>query len=433
MADTPKESTAELAALASLVTDVVASPYSAFYRELYNVPAGSVPNLHTWNDWQLVPTFSKEHMLERPMHEYTFARHKDIDAVYYTSGTSGKPPVFCARMPYIDGLSFRKEFYDFKGALLSSIKVQHRSDDFLAEIGSPSLTINFDGKHLAACVRLAKAAGVDSLGVHTFTIQAIGEEMKKVGINKNIRLINFVGETCSLMLYSYMRETFPNAKITGYYGLTEAEGAVAVPCREMDDEQPYPVLHAHPEFHLDIIDSATGNALPIEPGIEGEILVTDLHPGRALQLVRYRPGDTIRVVEAACKAHGKWTFTVLGKTASDFMLVPGGELRADEIERVLRTMPEVTDHFEMHRYDGGTKERPMLEISLHVQTLTKEVDLQALALRIQKELRVSPNRIYQNGVDEGVYAPLRCVPLLQPNADKKHKRMFKHSDVSSTV
>ncbi len=414
--------------LAELIAERVASPYSDFYRTLYNVPAGSVPNINSWEDWNLVPYFTKERMLERPVREYTFVPLSEVEVLYYTSGTSGKPPAFCGWLKYGGNYNHRKAFYDLKGAVLSSIKAQHRNDAFLAEAGSPYFAVNFDGKHLPACVRLAKAAGVTVLGVHTFTIQAIGEEMKKVGMNKNIKLIDFVGETCSLMLYSYMRETFPNAKILTFYGLSEVEGAVGRPCRALSDEEPYSIYHVAEEFHLDLIDPETGAALPIAPGIEAEVLLThQTNARRGFPLVRYRVGDTVRVVEEKCKQHGQWTFTVLGKTASDFMLVPGGQLRADEVERVLNTMKEeVTDHFEMHRYDGGTPQKPMLEVVLHVQPLKPGANLTALAQRIQKELRVAPNRTYQQGVDEGTYAPLTCIALEKGFEGKKHRRMFKH-------
>jgi len=414
--------------LAGRMADVVASPYSTFYRELYGVAAGSVPNLHTWDDWNVVPTFGKDVLLDRPMREYTFVPHKQVDTIYYTSGTSGKPPVFCPRVAYAGGFTYRKKFYDFPGAFIYSIKAIHRNDAFLRDMGSRSHTIAFDPKHVAACVLLAKAAGVSSLAVHTFTIRAIGDEMMRFNIAKDIELIDFVGETCSLMLYTYMRETFPNAKILSYYGLSEAESAPGMPCRPLSDEEPYPVFHPHPDFHIDIVDAATGNEVTKEAGAEGELVLTDLVKERAFPLVRYRPGDTARVVDTACKEHGAWTFTVLGKTASDFMLVPGGQLRADEVERVLRLIPqEVTDFFELHRYSGGTVEKPMLEVVLHVQTKKPQADLAALASTIAKELRVSPNRTYEDGVAAGIYAPLRCVELSKEDAGaRKHRRMFIH-------
>jgi phenylacetate-coenzyme A ligase PaaK-like adenylate-forming protein len=414
--------------LQQLLAALVASPYSSFYRELYGVPSGSVPNLATWDDWQLVPAFTKEAFLERPVREYTFVPQGQVESMYYTSGTSGKPPAFVSWLSYAGSYDYRKAFYTFPGPLLTSVKDQHRGDAFLRSAGSQSFGINFDGKNLAACVRLAKAAGVDSLGVHTFTIQAIGEEMKKVGMNEDIKLIDFVGETCSLMLYSYMRKTFPNAVIISFYSLSETEGIVATPCRPLSDEEPYTVVHANADFRIDLINPATG--LPVEPlaGTEAEVLIT--HVGtkvRGFPLVKYRPGDTVRVVDTKCKEHGKWSFTVLGKTASDFMLVPGGQLRADEVERVLRIYKDyVTDHFEMHRYDAGTKEKPMLEVVLHVQTVHPSADLSLLAQKIQQELRVAPHRTYQMGVDEGRYLPLKCVSLATVPSDKKHRRMFKH-------
>jgi phenylacetate-coenzyme A ligase PaaK-like adenylate-forming protein len=417
----------ELEQMTTLITQLVASKSCSFYRDLYGVTSGSVPNIQTQAEWNLVPTFGKNVMLERSMREYTFVPLRQVDTVYYTSGTSGKPPAFCPRVAYAGSFTYRKNFYNFPGAFLYSIRAQHRNDLFLADIGSRSFTVTFDGKQVAASVRLAKAAGVDSLGVHTFTIQAIGEEMKKVGMNEDIKLIDFVGETCSLMLYSYMRKTFPNAVIISYYGMSEAEGAVALPCRALSDNEPYPVFHAHDDYYLEIIDQTTGSILAPEAGTEGEIAVTDRTLERAFPLVRYRPGDTVRVVDTKCKEHGKWSFTVLGKTASDFMLVPGGQLRADEVERVLRIYKDyVTDHFEMHRYDAGTKEKPMLEVVLHVQTVDPNADLSVLAAKIARELRVSPDRTYQDGVTSGRYAPLQCVPLKSTTVEKKRLRMFKH-------
>jgi phenylacetate-coenzyme A ligase PaaK-like adenylate-forming protein len=418
----------ELEQMTTLITQLVASKSCSFYRDLYGVTSGSVPNIQTQAEWNLVPTFGKNVMLERSMREYTFVPLRQVDTVYYTSGTSGKPPAFCPRVAYAGSFTYRKNFYNFPGAFLYSIRAQHRNDLFLADIGSRSFTVTFDGKQVAASVRLAKAAGVDSLGVHTFTIQAIGEEMKKVGMNEDIKLIDFVGETCSLMLYSYMRKTFPNAVIISFYSLSETEGIVATPCRPLSDEEPYTVVHANADFRIDLINPATG--LPVEPlaGTEAEVLIT--HVGtkvRGFPLVKYRPGDTVRVVDTKCKEHGKWSFTVLGKTASDFMLVPGGQLRADEVERVLRIYKDyVTDHFEMHRYDAGTKEKPMLEVVLHVQTVHPSADLSLLAQKIQQELRVAPHRTYQMGVDEGRYLPLKCVSLATVPSDKKHRRMFKH-------
>ena len=103
----------DLSFLTSLITDLVASPYSDFYRTLYGVPTGSIPNLNSWDDWNLVPTFTKGSILELAMHAYTFVAHKDIDTIYYPSGTSGKPPVFCPRVAYAGGLPTADSFTHF--------------------------------------------------------------------------------------------------------------------------------------------------------------------------------------------------------------------------------------------------------------------------------------------------------------------------------
>jgi hypothetical protein len=103
----------------------------------------------------------------------------------------------------------------------------------------------------------------------------------------------------------------------------------------------------------------------------------------------------------------------------DFLKVPGGILRADEVERVLRKV-NLPDHFELCRYERDVPDGLRIEVVLHVEA-APEADLSALALSIAKELRVSAAYTYEHGVRDGLYLPLRCERMT--NAPKGRKRL----------
>lgn len=411
-----------LSELRSRVLWCTHSPHSDFYRKLYRTV--DPPTIETWADWERLPIFSKDDLVEKQMRDYTFLPIEKVDTIHNTSGTSGKPPVFC---PKLRGVftTYRKEFYSFPGSLLSYQKFPHKMDDFLSYMGSAGRGITIDGKHIAATIRLAKAAGVDSLNVHVFQIIAIGEEMLRIGMNEDIRFIDLVGETCSQALFSFIRKTFPNATVIFSYGAHEID-IVGVPCKPLTKDTPTPRYHPQEEIYLELIDPVTKRLMPIEAGAIGELLVTTKPEHlTAFPVIRYRIGDMVRVHEKKCAAHGLWSFEVLGKVEADFLNIPGGQLRADETERVLRSLsPRVTDEFELHRYEREVADGPRIEVILHVQASPEE-DMELLARDIAERLRVGPTRTYAQGVSEGIYLPLACVALTGEVVAKR-KRIVRH-------
>jgi phenylacetate-coenzyme A ligase PaaK-like adenylate-forming protein len=193
----------------------------------------------------------------------------------------------------------------------------------------------------------------------------------------------------------------------------------------MTDDDPRALYHAGEHTYLEIVNHETGSLLPIQDGQEGELLITaDAGDDATFPLVKYRIGDTVRIVESACKKHGGWSFEVLGRTTMDFLKVPGGILRADEVERVLREL-HISDRFELHRYEHSTSAGLKTQVVLHVQA-PPEVELEALALSITKLLRVSAAYTYEDGVREGLYMPLVCELLPIDLKPGKTVRMVQH-------
>src|SRR5262249_18353747 len=134
--------------------------------------------------------------------------------------------------------------------------------------------------------------------------------------------------------------------------------------------------------------------------------------------------DTVRVVDAPCP-HGRWSFTVLGRTDLDFLKIPGGILRVDEILRVLRLFPqEITDRFELHWSEEERASGPRLQPTIYVEAKAA-IDLKDLAERIAEHVRVAPEMTYALGVARGRYAPLLCKNFT-PSGSTKARRIIKH-------
>jgi phenylacetate-coenzyme A ligase PaaK-like adenylate-forming protein len=227
-------------------------------------------------------------------------------------------------------------------------------------------------------------------------------------------------------MYRSMAETFPNAVIVSQYGMSDIENSpMGVPCYPMSDRDPLQVFHTKDGNFIELLDE---RGLPVEPeaGAEGEVVITAYRgEPAAFPTIRYRTGDTARVIETICPKHGTWSFIITGRVADDFLKVPGGVLKADEVERVLRLFPNrVTDMFELHVYGDADVGTP-LRVALHVET--EEKDLARLASDISAKLRISPSDTYAEGVARGTLLPLTCEHLPKAASQMgKRKRVIRH-------
>lgn len=400
-----------------------------FYRDLYRLgPEDSALSIADEKQWRALPFVTKDALIAMPLRSRSFLPFSALDHLRASSGTSGKPPLFSPRTK-VRGMEYRLQHHDFKNAFLAFTVplMPHWHEEFQRDHGLPGRVIAYDPKNNDASVRLAKAAGVDGFSVFVHHARPIAEGMKREGIAGRIRFIELCGETVSRELYDYLHETFPNATLMHSYGSSEVEDVhMGMPCKPMDGTEPLSAYHPKDSHYLEIVDPETGEPLEVQTGIEGELVVT-AYPGEpsAFPLLRFRIGDRVRVLSESCP-HGLWTYTVLGRTTLDFVKVPGGELRIDEIGRVLRLFPErVSDLFELHCYTEISPQGPLLAPVLKVEPRA-EVDLDALARDIAANLRTGPSFTYAQGVAEGRYLPLRCEKMERSGLVKKHTWIVRH-------
>lgn len=404
--------------LPGLIAHVTDPKRGLFYRELYGMqPGDHAISVDSEKEWLALPILEKKHLIARPLKERIFLPLSHLDHLRPSSGTSGRGPLFSPRT-YLRGMEYRLKYHDFKRPVISYTvpAIPHWHEEFQLAHGITCGTISFDPKHPAACARLARDAGADALSVFAFHIPLIAPHLVHEGIAGDIRLIEIAGESCSRKLFEFIRATFQNATIIPFYGSSEVEDSpIGMPCRAIDGQEPLALYHGKQSHYMEIRDPDSGEMLKPVSGTEGELIIT-AYPGEpsSFPLIRFATGDTVRVVDETCPEHGTWSFTLLGRTGMDFLKVPGGILRADEIERVLRTLPEeVSDSFEVLCGETASARGPLLSPLLRVE-LKKPADLDSLAARISTLLRVSPTMTYSDGVREGRYAPLTCESFEAP-------------------
>lgn len=416
--------------LQSLVAHCTTPGRSNLYRDLYGMKAGDPPlRIQSWDEWHALPFLRKELLSSIPVRERIFIPISGLDHLRVSSGTSGSAPLFCPRT-HERGMEYRLKYHDYKKPLLAFTvpMMTHWHESFLKEHNRDGRVIVFDPRYPAASIRLARIAGVDAISVFSHQVPSIGEHMKREGMHQNIRSVEITGERCSRAQLEYIHATFPNASIYETYGASEMDNPdLGIPCLPLDSEHPEPAYHPIATHYLEIIDTDTGNALDTDEGNEGDLLVT-AYPGEpsAFPLIRLRIGDTIRVKEARCAVHDSWSYTVVGRTDADFVKVPGGLLRADEIERVLRLFPQlVTDTFILRVREVSTPHGPAPAPTLEVE-LRQELDVDAFARKIESVLRINPEVTWAEGVAEGRLLPITCTRYICTENAAKHRRIVRH-------
>ncbi len=139
-----------------------------------------------------------------------------------------------------------------------------------------------------------------------------GREPRSLGL----RLGLFAGEggLQSPEFRRRIREVWGLDPVNANYGVSEALSMIAAEDHRRDGLR----FMADGVLLPELIEPASGRALPIEPGVEGELVVTNLCR-EAQPLIRYRTRDVLRILDAESS---NFRFEVLGR--SDQMLVIKG-------------------------------------------------------------------------------------------------------------
>jgi len=238
----------------------------------------------------------------------------------------------------------------------------------------------------------------------------LASEAKKAGMDpakeSAIKITIHAGEPgASIPSTKKLIEESWGAKCYDHAGATEV-GAFGFECQN----QPGGIHVNEDEFIAEVIDPSTGQ--PIEPGAEGELVITNL--GRiGSPLIRYRIGDLVRPNLEPCPCGRPFLLLdggVLGR-ADDMTIVRGVNVFPSAVENLLREFPDIEEfRVEISAQSSMQQMKIILEPSPAANAL------QGLAERVGQRVR---ERI-------GLRAQVETVtPGSLPRFELKAKRFFK--------
>jgi phenylacetate-CoA ligase len=132
------------------------------------------------------------------------------------------------------------------------------------------------------------------------------------------------------------------------------------------EEQAGMHLGARGFVHPEVIDPATGEALELEDGVSGELVLTHLRH-RAAPLLRFRTRDHVRLWTSPC-ACGRTSPRVrcIGRT-DDMLIVRGVNVFPQAIREVVHGFaPQVSGQILVRPRAAGVKQEPPLPVSVEL-------------------------------------------------------------------
>ena len=152
-------------------------------------------------------------------------------------------------------------------------------------------------------------------------------------------------------------------------------------CEEQDGMH----LGAHGFVHLELIDPESGDALPLEDGASGELVLTHLQH-RAAPLLRFRTRDHVTVKTSPCPCGRTGPrIRCIGRT-DDMLIVRGVNVFPSAVREVVNEFaPEVSGHILVRPRTPGVKQEPPLPVSVELAPGAEGSD--KLAAAIESRLR----------------------------------------------
>jgi phenylacetate-CoA ligase len=152
------------------------------------------------------------------------------------------------------------------------------------------------------------------------------------------------------------------AKVTEAMGIGDIGVSLWGECEEQDGMH----LGAHGFVHPELIDPETGDALPMDDGATGELVLTHLQH-RAAPLLRFRTRDHVEVRTSPCRCGRTGPrIRCLGRT-DDMLIVRGVNVFPSAVRDVVSGFaPEVSGHVLVRPQSAGVKQEPPLPVSVEL-------------------------------------------------------------------
>lgn len=409
---------------AELLQFVLTSPWSDFYRTLYGTTVS--PDTPFSEDvWSSLPLLERRHLTETPLTKRTFVDPGAVTTIRPSSGTSGGAVVMSAR----SGMHPINKQYRDAGitvtGYLAFVQPHHIIEMAFEQDGLLIPVIQGDLSDLRGTAALAAALPINAVRCYSYVISHLAPELIRAGLSEKIQSLMFLGERLSKAELMRIRALFPNATIFLNYGMSEAQGEIAVAVLSRDEEIPvHPVCTTLPGYFVELKTEHGITSTP-KPGDEGELILTTLGSyAHASPALRYLSGDSVRIV--SCEKPGVFSMIILGRTEGDRLKLLSGILWPEEVDRVLHEVlgERFDGDYELEVVPENLKERGIVYLNPAVLDTVPAGAADVIA----ENIRVSPERTYAQGVRDGLYGPLTLSSLPKEKRPGKRRRLYRRAE-----
>lgn len=248
-----------------------------------------------------------------------------------------------------------------------------------------ALTIAGGGMSTTQRLRVIAEHGATTVCATPTYIMRLGEVAQQEGVDTTgVRALIVGGEPGGSLPHVRARltELWPTASAFDHYGMTEV-GPVTYQCTARDDS-----VHAHePAYLVEVIDRASLASLPLESGVEGELVLTTLRR-TASPALRYRTGDLVRIDGTdACpcgRASVRFAGGISGRV-DDMVVVRGVNIYPAALDEVVRGVDGVAE-YRVHVDDSAA----MTEVRVTLEPAEGR-DGAALAGQLEQSFRTQWN------------------------------------------
>lgn len=380
--------------------------HSKFYHRLY-AEAGIEPgDIRTFEDIRKIPKVEKSMMRAiqgkdpYPYGDMLCVPLERVTIYHQTSGTTGQPVYQAdswqdwewwaeawACMLYAQGYrDYDRLFLPFGYNIFVAFWGAHYGAEKLGCEVVPGGVLNTEGRIL----KMQELRATAMAATPTYVLGMADTARRKLGIDPAkdllIRRITVAGEAGGSVPATKKRmEEAWGAKVYDHVGATEI-GAWSFECRYQSG------LHINEALFLVEIEDINSGEIITEPGRRGKMVITALDR-MAQPCIRFDSKDIIELSPDKCECGRTFRLLkggVIGR-ADDITKVKGVLLAPTSIEEVVRSIPELSDEYEVL----VTKKGDLDDITLKVElTPGQQNNIETIRAKLIDQLRVRTNLGY---------------------------------------
>lgn len=375
---------------------------SPFYQEKFRDAGISRKSFRRLRDLRHFPFTTKEELRESqaacpPLGKHIAADLDDVIRVHSSTGTTGKPSFvgitrrdakmwthLTARSFFTQGL--RKQDIVIHAAGLSLFVAGLSAKDAIESVGAMFVPIGTGASEKALmAIQLLKATAMHCTPSYAaYFAEWIRREAKLDPSQLGLKRLFCGAEPGAGIptVRARLQEDW-GARVTEGLGNADMAPIIFSECPEQSG------MHFNAQEYVlaEIIDPDSGEGLPMETGVTGELVYTSLER-ECVPLLRFRTRDRVTVLGTSCPC-GRTSFKLrcIGRT-DDMLILLGVNVFPSAVKDVVSSFhPKVTGEIQIVLDEPGPKVKPPLKVT--AEYANSGGDLAALKLAIEQKIRAT--------------------------------------------